>query len=581
LLLPPSVRLSRSLPIANGRLLPALESRLLLSTALNWAHVRPPFAHTHTSAHIPLPAPGLAPRLPPMAAAGLLSGPVDLRVLSLALLSDPPCAPSAHLRRSVALQAIRDDSRAFSALTALYHSSPASPRACAPPPPALRGHTPGAARAARDLAAGRPALVVPHLRVPWAAALAAALWRNLGVRLDRRAPHRPPTDLPRTLAALAAEADAGFDAAARAFYPPLPPDDQEYNDVVLAHLQRSHGPDTVAKLANLVRLSYVNSLLADVRRQFVAASAVRDALRASIPCSSTYSKQLVRSPPRRARVRARSAQRPRVNLTATPVASADKYIVHGSLVPAKLLPGVCSVLAREFHVHVSAPGLDLSAAVAPALQREKPVPPIIVVGGTGNRRALSLRSMPSPPKVVAAPSAASVASSTTTNPATSLSFLPSLSASALPSPTPALVSRCHRRSCSDSHTRELTSYLSECFGETWLSVCAYAVSSARAEHTAIEIAALDETLLAVGRVEDAAQRVRKTLVDAAVAYEVADAPLSRKCALAIAQSMSASEINALYTSIPREMWRLIAAARDRLEDLENAESISLQSLAPL
>jgi hypothetical protein len=574
-----------------------------------------------------------------MAEVGLLSARVDLQVLSLAL-GEWCKGGGPGLRRAAACSALADDGRAFSALAALYASRTpcrAAARVQSPPahPLAPDAHpTPGATRAARDISRGDLTLIVPHLRLPWASDLAAALWRTLGVRLDKRDLNRPPMDfavIVKTLKDVAeaeASPDCAVDAVADRFYPALPPDDQQYNGVVSQHLHMVHGPGVVEKIANLARLSYVNSLLADVRRQIVQANEEREdlikTLRANTAkyvascregtaagtgtphvvrkrssssllsspkhaqnisaierCPSGARSQLPNSPRSQIPVRTLAPTfnvgvpqssssfsnpslssalstslpcSPRVNcprswhqIHALPVAEhpsaplVSKFIINGVVVPGKLLQNVRRVLARDFR-------LDL------------------VIGGS------------SPP--CECPPRGDI--DTLSIPMLNLTSVDTLSAAhervaACPrtrSPrrhSPSALSRC------PTHTLE--AYLSDCFDMTWPAVCAHAVRVGEVDMCTARMRELDALLAAAGLAEDAAQQVRQELVSTAVAHEVVNAPLSRMCALNLAQRLSGPEINALYYSLPREVWRLVASARERLEELENAESASVVALS--
>lgn len=567
-----------------------------------------------------------------MAEAGLLDGHADLKAISLALRGE-----TGSLRRAAALAALADDSRAISSLSAVYatreHSSytlhpktwPLTLQAQSVPPP--RSHavvaqpqshasspsvssthreataeqhaTPGAARAARDIGRGDIFLVVPHLRVPWATDLATVLWRTLGVRIERRGPIPiPSSDFGGILIALGdvvPESNTGqsvmsnsetfgrgaynsdrFNDVAKQFYPPLSPDDHEYNMVVSAHLQRVRGPHAVAKLANLVRLSYVNSILADIRCQIVKVSTELSTLggpdhevHGERGISSRFDTAPTGSLDERTvvgygcqRKLSTAARRPRgsIRIAALPVkgdhnASSTepaKYLLHGSIVPANLLGFICDVLARDFHIHVA---LTSDSTLRSSASQRLPLPSVRPKCLTPfldfrnrryERRAVLSSCRPQAQRVF---------------------------------PDPKFDQRHPRADATGTDSENfLDIYLSDCFGLRWSALCAHVLHVAEIEERNAKRESLETNLCSSCLVEDHAQHLRTQLINNAVSFQIADAPLSQKCAIRLAQTLTAPEVNGLYNSMPREVWRLIASAKSQLEELENAEYLSLQSL---
>lgn len=107
---------------------------------------------------------------------------------------------------------------------------------------------------------------------------------------------------------------------------------------------------------------------------------------------------------------------------------------------------------------------------------------------------------------------------------------------------------------------------------------AQALATAKRTFLKARFAQEEAVLASANEAEDAVQVLRSRLVDAAVEFEVAGSTLARRCAIGIAQTKTQEEINAMYFELPREGWCMVAAARSRLEELENAESISMQSM---
>lgn len=591
-----------------------------------------------------------------MAEAGLLDGHFDLRAVSLALKVD-----STPLRRAAALAALADDSRAVSSLHSLYstreHSSSplrltsssssaaqpgfsqhAFPLASIWPKSAPSNSSvansllqvsisqphmsPATARAARDITRGDLCLVVPHLRIPWAIDLAKVLWRVLGVRLERRGPTTIPS--PDFGAILVALGDVvpdvhsvasgstlaqtrrhevflsdKFGDVAHQFYPPLSPDDHDYNTLMSLHLHRSRGPHAVAKLANLVRLSYVNSVLSDIRRQIVKASTDLQGLLVNIETAKQQRSHLSRleqvdsEPELPTKKRASSIgdsmfgkdsvpacssgenrplgrrRRPRGSLVvaAVPVKGdcnvlspgPAKYLLHGSLVPANLLSTVCDVLAHDFHIHVS---LACDAVpfnrVSPYSSFKYPACPL---------PALKRSSVPSPMNSIS-----SFDGSSSTQ-------LQSFARGSRDANKQRVASDC--RLFSQDPETFLDSYLFECFGLCWSAVCSHVLKVAEIRERNSNVEKLRISIDMSSKVEDDAQQLRAHFINSAVSYQLSDASLSQKCAIRLAQSLTRPDINALFSSLPREIWRLISSAKSQLEELENAEFLFLQSLNSL
>lgn len=479
--------------------------------------------------------------------------------------------------------------------------------------------TPGAARAAGDVARGDVVLVVPHLCVPWAAELAAALWRECGVRLLRRGVNRPPTDGAGMLAALerrgrglggggggrdggdgaaksgwvaadAAEesdplADVVDDGLAEQFYPPLHPEDADYNEFVMAHLQRAHGPDVLGRIANLVRLAYVNGLLAATRREIVCASTTREKIlseqaelrRADAPSAGSDGAEAAAkacsacSAPKgtgeeasmsgvqggggsRQGGRPRTRSRTHVDLVAMPVTAdgqPSKFIVHGSLVSSELLSGLAEALERDYHIRVSSSMSTYPSAIVAHTSAPSPLflKPAAAYSGRGGGGLSATCSQPPLYMRASAPPA----------PGARGAYAPF-------------------NPRSRSSERVVDTYLADCFGISWATAFEQSLASSRRAFLEKRLAEVEKTLATASRAEDMAHSVRSRLVDAAVAYEVADASLSMRCAIGMAQTLSTPEINALYAKLPREAWAMVSAAKSRLEELENAESILLQSV---
>jgi hypothetical protein len=217
-----------------------------------------------------------------------------------------------------------------------------------------------------------------------------------------------------------------------------------------------------------------------------------------------------------------------------------RFILNGVVVPGLLLNSVRRALAREFR-------LDL------------------VVGGLGPPceclASVDIEPLPIPLLKFPPAESLSLAQERGTTPAHTRIFYHDSSMAA---------------GCCSKHG--LDSYLFDRFGMTWPAVCAHAVLVGEVDMCTAKMRELDAFLAAAGIAEDTARLVRQELVAMAVAHEAVSAPLSRRCALRLAQQLSGPELNNMYMSLPREVWRLVAAARDRLEELENAESVSLVSL---
>lgn len=256
------------------------------------------------------------------------------------------------------------------------------------------------------------------------------------------------------------------------------------------------------------------------------------------------------------------------SVTVTAAPASDFYLVHGVVVPAELLRDVSASIARDYHIHISAP-------------RRRHVPPHVSGHGGATLASLSnagtaLSLPPPPPDSYRSPYLSHASGSPINLQRSSTPPMPPTMLLSSPSSSPP-----PRSFHAPASTKSVDAYLSEYFSTRWTDVCNAAIRDARISHRQRRLAKLAMIISSTRDAEDAACKCRAELIDLAVAHETAGAPLATMCALIIAQKKSDPELNALYMQMPRYVWRMVRRARCRLEELERADTISLNSFAQL
>lgn len=439
-------------------------------------------------------------------------------------------------------------------------------------------------KAEADVRNGRARLYVPPLRVPWAKELRAAVEREIGACV---------TEVGGSGAVKARDVldvlsgpcyGARWRAAVREFYAPLREEYRRYNEVVL----RGCG-GKLTRVANLARLAHLNRVLGALRRCAASyrdelARVKDDALLATMPTLSTSTPiqqrqqtQQQRSPtvpPHAAKLRRFCLVHavPVLDATRPATAAPHDYIVGGICVPSHLLNAVEASLTTDYRLYIQVkegaharyahhPIVGSLASLAIHGTALLDLPPVCNV--------ISPLLEPLPPAVAPPPS---TASSSTSSPARQPQA---------PAPPPPLslgaAARVHNSppggTVSPRHLREhrsVDSYLRNCFGIGWTSVCNAAIRNARRQLRERELAKLSSALANVDDALAAANDLRAQLVARAVEEDLACCGLAGTCAMLLAQRTDAQT---LLSRLPPSVMRKVEVAKQRLAALVSEDFV--------
>lgn len=444
--------------------------------------------------------------------------------------------------------------------------------------------------AAGDLAAGRARLYAPALRVPWARALKSQIAKRLRVAVESVPAAPAGAGSPGVGNLRAREAvdvlsakpcyGARWDELVADFYPRLGEAHLAYNRIVLSAVAERDGTDALERIATLVRLAYANQLLAALDKKIGRLEAEAEAARADpasppaapspplAPVKAADAEPLAALHALRGAAPTRRRGAGRVFVAqVTPVREAAgrkarDYIVGGMLVPAQLLNAVEHELIRDYRIYFQggegrqqrytmpvAGSLASLANTGTALLELPPVPNVITP---------HLAQLPPP------------------------ALPPPLERSVVADPPrigkpPGARPLFHERGAPLSPRQlgehgSVDAYLRERFGVRWSSVCSAAIRCARRQAREAKLQDLAAALALAEEARGTGRELRQTLVDRAVAHDLADAGLAGMCAIALARREEPEKLAALRAQIPGSVWRTVDRARHRIEALTSGDS---------
>lgn len=244
-----------------------------------------------------------------------------------------------------------DDASTFAFLAHLYGATSTSTSS---PTPLSEAHrevvfqeeftSAAMARGVKDVARGLVVIKIPHLCVPWGRKLGEVLWKRLKVRLERWGGCQRWEGV-----GVGLRVRIGED-----MWPELKGEAREYNEVMINHLEKTWGVGVLGKVANLVRLEYINDVHRDVQKHLARIENDQQNLKQdNVPDSQTTVKRksLTKRGKNYFTVNAIAVQNPN-NWNGRKATPPERYIVNGTLIPSEIFSEFSAVLKEDFGLAV-------------------------------------------------------------------------------------------------------------------------------------------------------------------------------------------------------------------------------------